>query len=371
MLSMHMHVVTCTCMLQDVQDKETERVNVIKKVLQEFAKYNDYLNNYSKHDLPPPRNLSNTAPAYLEAMQRIVISINEIDSGCDIKSFVDRHGELMQQSGVPAIEKHPVSTRITEEGGTEDDAAIPASPMSTWSRDKQEEVGVSPPESTVKSDSHSQDSNMPAKPVTLNRPPTTQPAKPVTQDTTQPAKPVTQNRPSTTQRPAKAEKPKDLPPTTPKDLPPSRQPPIRQPPSRHTAPKDLPASRQPPIAPKDLPPSRHTAPKDLPPSRHTAPKDLPPSRQPPSRHTAPKDLPPSRHPGVTTVPVNGSAKAGEDNQELRILLSLQRKASDNDYYGLMRVTPDASADELAGARRDRTKALHPDHFAHNQEEGEK
>lgn len=38
-VTMCMHVVTCTWMLQDVQEKEKERVNVIKKALQEFAKY--------------------------------------------------------------------------------------------------------------------------------------------------------------------------------------------------------------------------------------------------------------------------------------------------------------------------------------------
>lgn len=55
----------------------------------------------------------------------------------------------------------------------------------------------------------------------------------------------------------------------------------------------------------------------------------------------------------------------EDAEQHGLLLSLQEKARENDYYRLLRVSPSASSEELAGARRDRTRQLHPDHFAND------
>lgn len=57
------------------------------------------------------------------------------------------------------------------------------------------------------------------------------------------------------------------------------------------------------------------------------------------------------------------ASQQQDNEEVeQHLLRLQGKARGNDYYKLLCVSPNASAEELAGARRERTRQLHPDHF---------
>lgn len=52
----------------------------------------------------------------------------------------------------------------------------------------------------------------------------------------------------------------------------------------------------------------------------------------------------------------------------RLLSALQLKARDNDYYGILRVEPDASEEELSKARRERTRELHPDHFSNDEEQ---
>lgn len=45
-----------------------------------------------------------------------------------------------------------------------------------------------------------------------------------------------------------------------------------------------------------------------------------------------------------------------------ILENVKRLAAENDYYGLLELSPEATPEELAKARRDKSKALHPDHF---------
>eukprot|EP00731_Ephydatia_muelleri_P036024 Em0192g14a len=47
-----------------------------------------------------------------------------------------------------------------------------------------------------------------------------------------------------------------------------------------------------------------------------------------------------------------------------ILERVQRLAAENDYYGLLELDPEATPEELAKARRDKSKSLHPDHFSH-------
>lgn len=68
---------------------ELERVNALGKSLQEFAKL-----------------LSNTAPSYLECMQRIVFSVADIDAQRDINSFVSDHKDLMTDLQPPQFEPH-------------------------------------------------------------------------------------------------------------------------------------------------------------------------------------------------------------------------------------------------------------------------
>ena len=54
--------------------------------------------------------MSNTAPAYLEGFQRIVISVDEISGPEDIKHFVSDHKELTVNPDAPEFERHPYMT---------------------------------------------------------------------------------------------------------------------------------------------------------------------------------------------------------------------------------------------------------------------
>ena len=54
-------------------------------------------------------------------------------------------------------------------------------------------------------------------------------------------------------------------------------------------------------------------------------------------------------------------------EELELLSELYQKAAANDYYDLLGVDPDATMEELARARREKTRVLHPDHFANDPE----
>ena len=82
----------------------------------------------------------------------------------------------------------------------------------------------------------------------------------------------------------------------------------------------------------------------------------------------------SRHSSLqsseTSPSVQGSQRSQGD-EEGELLLSLQVKAVANDYYGLLKVNSNASADELSRARRDRTRELHPDHFANDEQQKQK
>ena len=54
--------------------------------------------------------MSNTAPAYLESFQRIVMSVDEISGPDDIKHFVSDHKELTVSPELPVFERHPHMT---------------------------------------------------------------------------------------------------------------------------------------------------------------------------------------------------------------------------------------------------------------------
>lgn len=62
------------------------------------------------------RTLSNTVPTYLEAMQRMVISMEQINSNSDIEAFVEQHTPLTEQSDVPPFEQHHISIKIEQVG---------------------------------------------------------------------------------------------------------------------------------------------------------------------------------------------------------------------------------------------------------------
>ena len=49
----------------------------------------------------------------------------------------------------------------------------------------------------------------------------------------------------------------------------------------------------------------------------------------------------------------------------QLLSQLQQLAATNDYYGLLGVDPDCSTDDLAKARREKSRLLHPDHFGND------
>ena len=57
------------------------------------------------------RTLSNTVPAYLEGMQQIVLSVDEINAASDIESFVALHSELKDPPVLPDLERH--ATRLS------------------------------------------------------------------------------------------------------------------------------------------------------------------------------------------------------------------------------------------------------------------
>ena len=59
---------------------------------------------------------------------------------------------------------------------------------------------------------------------------------------------------------------------------------------------------------------------------------------------------------------------GSEDEGEALLMSLQMKAVENDYYGLLHVESGVSAEELSRARRERTRALHPDHYANDQQQ---
>ena len=61
-------------------------------------------------DLCLCRTMSNTAPAYLESFQRIVISVDEISGPDDIKHFVGDHKDLTSSPEFPVFERHPYMT---------------------------------------------------------------------------------------------------------------------------------------------------------------------------------------------------------------------------------------------------------------------
>ncbi len=54
-------------------------------------------------------------------------------------------------------------------------------------------------------------------------------------------------------------------------------------------------------------------------------------------------------------------------EELELLSELFQKAAGSDYYSLLGVNSDATMEEMARARREKTRVLHPDHFANDPE----
>uniref|UniRef100_A0A1X7TTK0 Uncharacterized protein n=1 Tax=Amphimedon queenslandica TaxID=400682 RepID=A0A1X7TTK0_AMPQE len=88
--------------LKRIQEHELERVNKIARSLKEFA-----------------RTLSNTAPAYLECMQRIVFSIDKVDGSTDIECFVMEHEKLLEEPLIPTLELHSCSSRSNRKAKTE------------------------------------------------------------------------------------------------------------------------------------------------------------------------------------------------------------------------------------------------------------
>lgn len=58
------------------------------------------------------RTLSNTVPAYLESMQQIVLSVEQIDGPSDVESFVEAHTGLMTLPQPPPLERHQCRVHI-------------------------------------------------------------------------------------------------------------------------------------------------------------------------------------------------------------------------------------------------------------------
>ena len=86
----------------------------------------------------------------------------------------------------------------------------------------------------------------------------------------------------------------------------------------------------------------------------------PPKAPKPSakKHTPPQ---PDRT-GATTSRPSDAPVGGGGGEFAGLLSRLQRCGAGNDYYVLLGVAEEAGEEELARARRDRARELHPDHF---------
>lgn len=110
--------------VQEIQRRELQRVKKVASSLQEFAKlvFHNIIKLISFHSLSFPlvslshllchRTLSNTAPVYLESMQRIVMSVDNIDGSSDIESFVNEYPHLHQLPPLPELELHKCSVSV-------------------------------------------------------------------------------------------------------------------------------------------------------------------------------------------------------------------------------------------------------------------
>ena len=81
--------------------------------MQQFTKYeirNDIEVRVVGKEILFCRTMSNTAPAYLEGFQRIVISVDEISGSDDIRHFVSDHKDLTASPELPEFEIHPYMT---------------------------------------------------------------------------------------------------------------------------------------------------------------------------------------------------------------------------------------------------------------------
>lgn len=79
----------------------------------------------------------------------------------------------------------------------------------------------------------------------------------------------------------------------------------------------------------------------------------------------PKVVKPFVKPKPPADSAGGPVTSGNKDE---ILARLQSMAKNNNYYSLLGVSPDASKEELARARREVTAKLHPDHFTGDPEQ---
>ena len=98
--------------------------------------------------------------------------------------------------------------------------------------------------------------------------------------------------------------------------------------------------------------------------RKTAPSSHPARAPPPSSSQLP-----NTEEGYNSSQLTASLPGLTDcsKEELQLLSELNKKAAANDYYGLLGVDPEETVEGLARARREKTKVLHPDHFANDPE----
>ena len=125
------------------------------------------------------------------------------------------------------------------------------------------------------------------------------------------------------------------------------------------APKPAPTSRLGPIYPHDSLPG----PVKPRPSRKTAPSSQHPPRAP--RPLSSPNMDEGSDQNLVTLSLPGLTDCSKE--ELELLRELQQKAAASDYYGLLGVDPEVTTEELARARREKTRVLHPDHFTNDPE----
>ncbi|XP_019852579.1 PREDICTED: uncharacterized protein LOC109582354 isoform X1 [Amphimedon queenslandica] len=320
--------------LKRIQEHELERVNKIARSLKEFAK-----------------TLSNTAPAYLECMQRIVFSIDKVDGSTDIECFVMEHERLLEEPVIPTLELHSCSSRSNRKAKTEkssDDFKNEDADDKLQKSLTDSKPAVAPKPSSTTSSSATGSSTSTVTGFLKPTPPQKKSFfkfKP-----TQSVKPVIATKETTGPEPTSATKTES--PSTNDTIVPTTTEVIA------TYVKTTPTSTEATPTSSEVPPTGTKATQNKSPSRE---RSVTTATNKPSRAVKPHTLssPPPPPPPQNTN--NGSFSESQDS----LFAQLTRKTRQSDYYGLLGVLPTADQEELSRARREITVKLHPDHFTND------
>lgn len=299
-----------SALFSDIHHQELKRVQTVAKSLQEFA-----------------RTLSNTAPAYLESMQHIVFSVDEISGLEDIENFVSSYPNLHQPPPIPQLELHQCSSRSPEElrrlldNKNEDTPVIPTT--------GQREGGVtSANQNSNNTDKIQHDSNEESR--SLEKPVAKPVEKPIAKPVSIPEKPVIKSRVPLQSNGRDVSIVKRPHPTQSFST------------GKVDSPKTTPSNDKPVVPSKPL--------------------IIRTNRSVIKTKTI---APPNRDNECSGIEKGGVHTTLNKEQ---LLSKLNHQSQLNDYYALLGVIPTATQEELARARREVTSKLHPDHFTGDPEQ---